>query len=188
MRTGVLFATAALTVTAGVAACGGAAGEPQALPSLSPAASASPSPSPVPSGIQAPTAQGAADFVRFFYGQIERGFATKNPQLVAEHSEPGCSSCANYVRSMTKLRDNNERVAGFKIIINNAVAPGDTGNDARVDISWNTPATTRYDAAGNVIRREPAASGIEEQVNLVRSAGEWRVKEIQRIRVRGWSR
>jgi hypothetical protein len=185
MRTGVVFAAAALTVTAGVVGCGGSAGSPQALPSLSPAASASPPPSPVPTGVQAPTAQGAAEFVRFFYGQIERGFAVRDPQLVAALSLPSCTACGNYIRSMTKLRANNERAEGFKITLKSAVAPADTGRQARVDVSWSYPGATRYDASGKVIRREPATRGIEEQVDLVRVGDEWRVTEIHRIRVRG---
>jgi hypothetical protein len=185
MRTGVLFATAALTVTAGVAGCGGAAGEPQALPSLSVAGSPSASPRPFPTGIQAPTADGAADFVRFFYGQIERGFAVRDPQLVASLSLPTCTACGNYIRSMTKLRDNNERAEGFKITLKSAVAPADAGHEARVDVNWSYPGATRYDESGKVIRKEPATRGIEEQVDLVRVGDEWRVKEIHRIRVRG---
>jgi hypothetical protein len=179
MRMGVVFAAAALTVTAGIAGCGGSAGSPQALPSLSPAASASPSPSPVPTGVQAPTAQGAADFARNWYAQIEKAFATKDPGLVEALSAPGCETCARYIASLKKLRQNNERATGatFKLIF--AEAPAVAGDTADVSVMYDAPEAIRYDSAGNVIRREPAMKGVQEQVVLRRSGTSWLVVEVQ---------
>jgi hypothetical protein len=185
MRMGVVFAAAALTVTAGVAGCGGSAGSPQALPSLSPAASASPSPSPVPSGIQAPTAQGAADFVRFFYAQIGQAFLTKNPDLIARLSTPGCQSCQTFVASVTRLRDRDEHVDRFAIHVRFAVAGPVTNGRASVDAGWDADAVTRFDASNKVISVEPGLAGVEEHLELQRSGETWRVMQYKRIRVRG---
>jgi hypothetical protein len=183
MRTGVVFAAAALTVTAGVAGCGGSAGSPQALPSLSPAASASPSPSPVPTGAQAPTAQGATDFVRFFYSEITRGYQERDPQIVSALSLPTCKTCKLYIDSITTLRNEDQRFTGGGFKIKFAVAPGDTGTSesARVDVGFDFNEAIVYAANGHVVDTTPAQPGVEEEVALNRVDGNWRVATLKRI-------
>jgi hypothetical protein len=172
----------ALVAAAAVAGCGGSSGEaPRALPSVSPSPVAVAS--PTPTGKDAPTPEGAAEFVRYFYGQIEHAFAAKDPQAVASLSLPGCVSCQNYIRSLTRLRDRNERVVGFHIKIVDAVAPAiENAKLARVDVFWNYGGAVRYDASGKVLVQERPRSGIEEQVNLSRVGASWRVAEIARMR------
>src|SRR5205809_231390 len=91
------------------------------------------------------------------------------------------SGCAD---SSAKPRANNERVEGFAIHVENAIAPAITDPArARVDVIWSTSGARRLDSSGQLIRQEPPAHGIEEQVDLVRSGASWRVAEITRIRV-----
>jgi hypothetical protein len=171
-----------------LSACdGSSADEPPILPSLSASPSASSSaPTAMPTGRDAPTAQGAAEFAKYFYSQIETAFATRDPSLVSGLSAPGCTSCRQYVQSLTKLRNNNERVEGFDIVVSAAIAPASTTPvETRVDVVWSYGGAKRYDAEGRLIREEPPTKGIEEQVNLVRLGNSWRVAEIKRIRVRG---
>jgi hypothetical protein len=183
MRMGVVFAAAALTVTAGVAGCGGSAGSPQALPSLSPAASASPPPSPVPTGVQASTTspEAAAEFAKFFYAEIEQAFATKDPERIARLSLPSCRTCAAYVTSIKKLRDNGERLEGGQFKIKFAAAPGLENGKASVDVQWVYSGSIRYAANGSVIRRT-ASLPAEEEVDLVSSGVGWRIAAVKRIR------
>ena len=140
----------------------------------------------VATGKDAPTAQGASEFVRFFYSQIETAFQERDPSLLSTLSAPTCESCQQYVSSLTKLRDNNERVDGFRVSVLSVVSPAlDAPTTARVDVIWSYEGAKRFDATGRQIREEPATRGIEELVDLTRTGGVWRVAEIERIRIRG---
>ncbi|MDT7573608.1 MAG: hypothetical protein QOE05_3782 [Actinomycetota bacterium] len=177
-----LAASAAL-----VAACGGSSGEPQTAPpvSTSPASASSPSPAAaeVPEAAKAATSTGAEAFARFFYGQVERAFATKDPGLISAISEPGCSSCDNFVRSITKLRDNNERVDDLAFNVVLAVAPAVSGDTARVDITWSSSTVAiRYDAAGKEIYRDGPYKRVDDEMKLVRRGDAWRVLEFKSLR------
>lgn len=164
-----------------LAGCAGDGERPPALPPLTATPSPSPSVEAAPTGIAAPTPEGAAEFVRYFYAQVELGYQRKDPNLVARLSAPGCSACARFVSSITRLRANNERVEGLVYDITFAAAPATDGLVARVDIIYNGPEVVRYDATGQVVNREPAAAGAEEQVDLVEApAGGWLVAEILR--------
>ena len=99
--------TGAVLLVLLASACGGSSESgPRVLPSVSVSPSASASASAVPTGINAPTAQGAADFVRFFYAEITRAFAERDPSAVQRLSTDSCDTCRQYVTSLTKLRDN----------------------------------------------------------------------------------
>jgi hypothetical protein len=171
-----------------LAACGGPSDDgPRVLPTLdpspSPSVSVSASPSAVPTGAAA--AKDAAAFATFVYEEIERAFVARDPSIVEALSAPECTSCRNFIESITGLRDTNGRVEGYTITVRSAVAPADTGQTARVDIVRDSTASVEYDSAGKVVSREPGLRGIEEQMNLERKGGSWVVTKIIRIRVRG---
>jgi hypothetical protein len=172
-----------LAATAAVSACGGSSSQPRTAPpvSASPVAAAS----PTPTGIDAPGPEGAAAFAKFFYAQVEQAFATNNPTLLEAISLPECESCQNLIKSVQAITKVGGRVDGYKITVTAAVAPASTGDATRVDVIRNSTTNTEYDAAGKVVSREPGRNGIEEQMNLRRVAGKWRVAKIIRIRVRG---
>ncbi|MCA1712219.1 MAG: hypothetical protein LC789_11525 [Actinobacteria bacterium] len=177
---------AALTLTG----CGGSsAEEPQSLPTLESVA-ASPSPSPsavvaVPPEAAGETPQAAAEFAKFFYKQVERAFATKNPGLISRLSLPTCETCAVYVESLTELRDNNESVEGGHFTVTSAVSPGAINGVTPVDVSVNFSGSVRKDSSGKVIEQEEPMNRVEEELQLKRSSGVWIIAEIKRIRVRG---
>jgi hypothetical protein len=178
-----LAATAAV-----VSACGGSSGEPQTAPpvSTSPASVSSPTPAAgdVPAAAKAATSAGAEAFAKFFYVQVKRAFEEKNPDLVKSLSAPGCASCDRFIGSITKLRDNNERVENFNMNVTLAVAPAVTGNTARVDISWTSPLEmVRYDASGKVLTREGPFKRADDQMNLVRDGDGWRVGQLKTLRI-----
>jgi hypothetical protein len=174
-----------LAAVAAVSACGGSSGEPRtALPvSASPTASPTPAAGAVPPDAKAADKEGAAAFARFFYAQTVVAFANKNPDLIKAISAPGCSACENYVRSLTKLRDNKERVDNFSVTVTSALVPSVTASAARVDVSWTSPEIAiRYDAAGKEIFRDGPYKRVDDQVNLVRQRDGWLVAAIKPIR------
>jgi hypothetical protein len=177
-----LAATAAV-----VSACGGSSSGPRTAPpvSTSPASVSSPTPAAaaVPAAAKAATSTGAEAFARFFYTQVVRAFAAKNPALIASISAPGCTACESYIRSLTKLRDNNERVEHFSIKVISVVAPAVTGASARADVSWSQPdVAVRYDASGKEIFRDGPYRRVDTQLNLLRQGDGWLVSEIKPIR------
>jgi hypothetical protein len=172
---------AGLVLVLGLVACSDDPGEPSALPTLgsSPSASASPEPEATPTGMNAPTPEGAAEFARHFYSQVELAYQRKDPNLIQRLSAPGCVACERFVASVSRLRDNDERVEGLLYEISFAQAPATHGKEARVDVIYDGPEVVRYDSEGRVVNREPGAVKAEEQVNLVRSpSGGWLVAEI----------
>jgi hypothetical protein len=174
-----------VVLAAGLTACGGSSAEqPQTLPTLA-SVSAAPSPSAVavPSEAAGETPQAAGEFAKFFYAQVEEGFKTKNPDLVARISLPSCKTCANYVASQTVLRDKKERLEGGYFVVKFAVSPGAQGGTTPVDVQVAYSGSTRYAADGTVVRKT-APIVIEEELDLVRSGGRWMVAAVKRIRTR----
>jgi thiol-disulfide isomerase/thioredoxin len=174
-----------LAAVAAVSACGGSSGGPRTAPpvSTSPAAVASPTAAAgVPTQAKAADTAGATAFAKFFYAQTVVAFSTNNPELIQAISAPGCTACKNYIDSLTRLRDNNERVENFEVNIIDAVTPTVTGPTARVDVSFSAPQAIRYDASGKVILRDGPYKRIDESVDLVRSGDAWLVKEIKALR------
>lgn len=176
-----------LAATSALAGCAGSSAE---QPKTLPAVTASPSPTAVapsaaPTGINAPTPQGATEFAKFFYVQLEQAFATRNVALIAEISEPGCQSCNNLINSIKSAVDQRARIEGFHVTVTTAVAPAITGPTARVDVVRDSNGVTFLDANGKVLAHEPPLRGIEERMDLVRVPDGWRVAQITRVRVRG---
>jgi hypothetical protein len=176
-----------LAAVAALSACGGSSsGRPQTLPpvSASPAPVTSPTPAAaaVPAAAQAATSAGAEAFARFVYTQIKLAFETKNPDLVRAISAPGCASCDRFVNSITKLRDNNERVENFGMNVMFAVSPAVTGETTRVDVSWSSPEMIRYDASGKVLTREGPFRRVDDQMNLVRKGDGWLIAQLRALR------
>jgi hypothetical protein len=178
----------ALTLAASVAAlsaCAGSSSGPQTLPPItsSPSATAISTPGGIPAEARASTSAGAEAFAKFFYAETVTAFETKNPDLIKAISAPGCTACDNYIRSLTKLRDNKERVENFAVDVILAVAPVVTGGTARVDVAWSTPAVAiRYDSAGKEIFRDGPYKRVDAQVNLVHRGDSWLVTAIKPIR------
>jgi hypothetical protein len=176
----------ALAATGALAACGGSSGGARTLPAVtsSPAASPSataPAVAAVPAEATAATSAGAEAFAKFFYAQVQRAFEAKDPEIVRVLGAPGCGACDAYVASITKLRDNNERVEGYALTVFDAIAPAVTGPRARVDVSWTAPVVKRLDANGKVIRTEGPFRRVNEQVELLRSGDQWRVQAIKSL-------
>jgi hypothetical protein len=177
----------ALVATASLAACGGSSGNsPRTLPAVTASPSLSPAAAPtpeadVPAEAQPATSAGAEAFAKFFYAEVQRAFESKDPEIVRALGAPGCGACDAYVASITKLRDNNERVEGYALKVFQAVAPQVTGPTARVDVSWTAPIVKRLDANGKVIHAEGPFRRVNEEVGLLRSDDHWLVQSIKSL-------
>jgi len=155
-----------------------------------PPLSVAPSPSatsaePVPSAAQAATPQGAAEFARFFYGQVAAGFQTQNPDLVAEISLPTCESCQRYIQSIADVKRDALRVEGGDFEITFASAPAlEDPQKARVDVGWDFSSVAYFDVANNQVDSGPAVTGVEETMLLQRRGGSWVVEALFQVRKR----
>jgi hypothetical protein len=177
-----------LAAAAALSSCGGSSdAKPQTLPAVSSSPSSVATPNAaardVPADAKAATSAGAEAFAKYFYAQITTAFATKDPDLIRAISAPGCTSCDNFIRSVTKLRDNNERVENFTVDVIQAVAPAVTDGTARVDVSWMTPdVAIRYDAAGKEIFRDGPYKRVDDEFKLTRQGDGWLVSAVTSLR------
>jgi len=164
-----------------LAGCSSSSAEPQVLPSLSAAPSRSAVPSASPTGKDAPTPEGAAAFVRFFYAEISRGFAERDPSIVSALSAPTCKTCKLYIDSIAEIRDKNQRLkgGGFKILF--AVAPSGSVGTARVDVQYDFARAEFVDASGKVVQTTPTTKGVEEELELIRVGGSWRIATVKQV-------
>lgn len=162
--------------------CAGDLERPPSLPALTaePSVAPSPSMSPTPPEIAAPDAAGASAFGRYFYEQIEIGFATRDPDKVASLSAPECVICQRYVESITNLITDNERVDNYKITVLSSDAPAVEGSDARVTLIYNSSGGTRTSASGTTVNQESPRSNVAAELVLKRRADSWIVTEVRR--------
>ncbi len=180
MRAG--FRTPLLLVALLVTGCGGDSEQPAALPPVvttqTPTTAPSPTTAPVPTEALAETPQGAAQFARFFYAEVERAFAEKDPSIVERLSAPDCGACDRFTSSITSLRDNGGRVTDVIYDIKVAEAPATDRATALVTVIYDSPAIQGFDAQGNQVREEPAVTDFQEQIELIRTPDGWRVQTV----------
>lgn len=153
--------------------CAASSTTARALPRLTPSVA------PVVRQVDDATPAGAVAFARHFFAQISVAFATADPSLVSSLSAPGCRTCQRFITSLTELRDKHERTTPVTFTLRFAEAPATIGRTARVDIQYDVPASTRYDASGRVVYREAATVRDNATVELVRVGKAWLVAEIR---------
>lgn len=178
VRLSSLLAVLAATLTA-CSGSGGAA-EPTSLPPITTSASPTPTVPTVPAEATAATPEGSIAFTRFFYARLEKAYATADPGLIAALSAPGCRSCANYIGSLTALRNEGGRVPGYTItvIALEALAGSSYPNAANVLAVLSDSEYVELNAQGREVAREPARPKSVNNVDLVRSGAGWLVKEV----------
>lgn len=175
----------AVAVVLLAAGCGGSSdGDgPKVLPSPSPTAlmSATPSATSVATGKDAPTPEGAAEFAKFFYAEISRGFAERDPSIVSSLSLPTCKTCKLYVDSVAYVRDKGQRVEGGVFRIKFAVGSGEGKSEAVVDVGFDFMESKIFSRSGALADTTPAMAGVEEQMALKRVDGVWKVATLKRV-------
>jgi len=180
-------AVLAMLVAAWLTGCSSEAAEPPRLPTVSTSPTGEPTPSPnsvpaaVPPAALEATPQGAAAFARFFYSEVTRGYAEKDPEIIRRISAPGCSACERFIASMTAMRDEGETSTPVIYHIIGAEAPAFDGPRARVDVLYDSPEITARDKSGKVLYTEPKVTMFEEQLTLVRASSGWLVQEVRSV-------
>lgn len=159
-----------------LALTGCAEAQPSRLPSLAPLAAVTTA--PVPAAAEAATPAGAVEFVRFWYAEITRAWAERDPAIVARLSAPGCEVCQRYIASMTEARAKGHTVTGVVFTLRVVEAQGLDAQRTRVTVVYDGPRTRRVDAQGRQIRSEPAVQGAQETVHLARHGTSWRVESV----------
>lgn len=66
----------------------------------------------VPSAAVPATPQGAAAFVRFFYGELNGAFQDGHDERIRRLSDGLCATCKNYANAVTAGRKANSRIVG----------------------------------------------------------------------------
>lgn len=177
---GVMLRTAVvvLAVSSALAGCSADA-EPRSLPPV-PVVSPTPAVLSIPPEAMAETPQGAAAFVRYYFGDVvNQAYATLDAAQVAALSGTECASCANVVADVERLRDASVTVAGsrFKIAFAEA-APSDEDGSIVVDLRFSSDPYVEVSADGTTVREEPAQVDVDAQVKVVRQAEAWVVAAI----------
>jgi hypothetical protein len=159
------------------AGCSSGTGDkPSALPTLSSAAPTA-TPAPIPSAAQAPTAQGADAFVRFYFQQLNVAFSTADSGIIRAFSDPSCGTCKNYIEALDATPETVIRGESFHVL-DVAVPPIEKVGTV-VDVYITQPARMLVDRAGKVITKYPAKGQQHLLVNVIRSVGGWRVRGIK---------
>jgi hypothetical protein len=171
-----------------LAGCGGGEGDtPGAtLPPVTPTASASataagPDPQGVPSQARAATAEGAAAFIRLYYERIGESYASLDPTLLEEITDPACEGCQALIGSVAAVRDEGGRVDPYEIQVVDVVVPGLEPGSTSVNAiaTVNLGAFVRYDAAGNEVFRDTPAENFVQSIDLRREGDSWRVLAVE---------
>lgn len=122
------------------------------------------------------TPAGAEQFVRFWYSEITRAWAARDPQVVARLSAPGCQVCRRYIDSMTEARTKGQVLSPVTFELTLVESEAVDAGVARVSVIYDGPAITRTDADGREVTLEPAVKGAQTDVELVRHGRSWLVR------------
>lgn len=158
-----------------LAGCGGADPAPARLPKVTAGAAGT----AAPATATADTPAGAAAFARWFYAQVTAAFAARDPGPIRQLSLPSCALCQRYITSVSLLATRNEHTTPVLFRIRFAESPVDTdAATARVDVQYDAPASSRYDARGRLLLSERPISRANHTVLLRRVRGGWKVQAI----------
>ncbi len=175
-----------LALSVSVGACSDGGEEPDAAPTLPPITeSPSPSPEPdvVPSEATAATPEGAAEFVRFFYEAIETGYQSRDATALRQLSADDCTACSNFVATIESLKQSGSTVRDdYALDFVSVEAPELSGGERVLTalVVFNVTEYVQLGADGQVVKTEPAAENVVQNVTLERSGDGWRVLEVSR--------
>lgn len=132
-----------------------------------------------PAHARADSPAAAAAFVRYFYGQVTAGYAAGQSSVIRELSLPSCRVCLRYADSIDAMREKRQRATPVRFVFRFVESPADDDAvTARVDVQFDAPASSRYDAKGELVFAEKAMFRIGRTVTLRRSGQDWKVAGI----------
>lgn len=152
-------------------ACGGGDSGSKPLPPLpSLSTHGSPSSSPTsasthPSAAVSPfpaTSQGARDFTRYLYAEINRAYAAKDPEIVRPLFAPGCETCDRYTHTLEGLRSGNVTASTSDQVVISAETPGaGVGPQVHVMVTVRSPGAVFTDRDGTQTKEDPSVDNID---------------------------
>jgi hypothetical protein len=134
-------------------------------------------PAPIPSAARPKTKIGAANFVKFFYGQFNRSQTEPNPSLLKPLYLDSCKPCAAYNDGAQALTDNKQRYASPPFVVGDIVPDTLKGETATVIVEVAQQAAPVVDAQGT-----PAATSTARQVRFfvtLAFADGWKIANIE---------
>lgn len=134
-------------------------------------------PAPIPSAARPKTKIGAANFVKFFYGQFNRSQTEPNPSLLKPLYLDSCKPCAAYNDAAQALTDNKQRYASPPFVLGDIVPDTLKGDTATVIVEVAQQAAPVVDAQGT-----PAATSTARQVRFFVTLGfadGWKIANIE---------
>jgi hypothetical protein len=140
-----------------LAACsGGSSSKPGTLPSLNtPTATVAPTSAAVtvPPAAQAHTRVGAAEFVRFFFTELDKAYQAGTPFPLDGLADPACETCRLFASTASDNAARSERFASPTFVEITSEAPPIEKGYVYVDFSAKTPTRVLLDSAGNIVAR-----------------------------------
>jgi hypothetical protein len=124
------------------------------------------------------TPQGAAAFARFVYGEIDRAFQSKDPEILRPLFQAGCSACQNFVKSLEKVKSEGFTVEGRAARVISAESPSSSPPVVVARLAYG--GVTFRDVTGRVVATEPA-SELQDEMTLARVGTDWKVSKIVRV-------
>ena len=168
-----------------VAGCSGPGSDkPKVLPPVPSAtvvASASPTvstaPVVVPSAAVPATPQGAAAFVRFFYGELNGAFQDGHDERIRVLSDPTCGTCNVLADAVQSGRRADQKVIGLSFLAQSVEAATVQHGAILVTVLGLVP-KRRFSDHGTVTML-PGAGRFIHSVTLTRKNASWQVRGIK---------
>lgn len=137
---------------------GGSDSNPSTLPTLaSPTATAAPSAVAldVPPRAKVHTRVGAAEFVRFFFTELDKAYQAGKPFPLDGLADPQCDSCKNFAGYADEIAGKHQHFQNPTFVSITSEAPPIENGYVYVDFSALTPTRVLLDASGKVVERYP---------------------------------
>ena len=168
-----------------VAGCSGSGSDqPKVLPpvpsatvAVSPTPTATAAPVVVPSAAVPATPQGAAAFVRFFYGELNAAFQDGQGRRIRALSNPICAACNKFASDIDLGAGHGKKIIGTTFDALKIEASAQKNNFSSVTVLGTVP--TRQRVVNGVITVLPASGPFQTTVTLQRRQGHWLVVEIR---------
>ena len=168
-----------------VAGCSGSGSDqPKVLPPV-PSATVAVTPTPtttaapvvVPSAAVPATPQGAAAFVRFFYGELNGAFQDGNAQRIRVLSDPGCATCNNYAKATDASAKTQHYIVGDSFASLQVEAAPAAHGVTLVIVLGVVPARRVSD--NGVVTTLPSDGSFANTVAVQRRGNQWLIRAIR---------
>ena len=152
---------------------------PVVTPSASPSVSSTVSAGPVvvPSAAVPATPQGAAAFVRFFYGELNAAFQDGHDERIRRLSDRLCATCNNYADAVAAGTRARSRIVGITFASLDVAAALPKNGSTLVTVVGSVP--KRQENRNGVLSTLPAEGSFNDTVALQRHGSRWIVRAIR---------